>query len=79
MGCLVAAAFFINLRRRTSDALFGFFAGAFMLLAIERMILSWMNVPEQSTPVVYLVRALAFLSIIAGIVWKNMRSGRSEP
>ncbi len=78
MGCLVAAAFFLALRKRTADALFGFFAGAFILLALERMILSWMNTPEQSTPAVYLVRALAFLCIIAGIVSKNVRAGRSE-
>lgn len=72
MGCLVASFFFIQLRRRTADGLFAFFAAAFLLLAIERVVLSYMNVPEQSTPAVYVLRALSFLSIILGIVWKNL-------
>lgn len=80
MGCLVAAFFFLRLQQRTADSLFGFFAGAFVLLAIERIVLSWMNVPEQSTPAVYLLRALAFLSIILGIAVKNMKGARrGEP
>jgi hypothetical protein len=72
MGCLVAALFFLDLRRRTGDAFFAFFAGAFLLLGVERVVLGFLNVPEQSTPAVYVLRALAFSLIILGIVWKNL-------
>ncbi|HEV7178624.1 MAG TPA: DUF5985 family protein [Candidatus Baltobacteraceae bacterium] len=74
MGCLVATCFFLLLRRRTSDALFAFFAAAFFLLAVERFVLSWMDIPEQSTSAVYLIRFMAFVCIILGIVWKNRRA-----
>ncbi len=71
-GCLVAAFFFLQMFRRTRDGLFVFFGLAFLILALERFVLSWMNTPEESTPAVYLLRLAAFLCILYAIVRKNL-------
>lgn len=71
-GCVVAGMFFMRMRSRTGDAFFLFFALAFWILALERLVLSWLNVPEELTPTVYLLRLIAFLSILFAIVRKNL-------
>lgn len=76
MGCLVAAIFFWRMARKTSDRLFVWFTLAFALLALERLILSAYNTPEESTPLVYLLRLAAFGFIIFAIVGKNLESSR---
>lgn len=72
MGCLVAAMFFQRLGRKTQDRLFGLFAVAFVIFALERLVLSIMNTPEAGTPTVYLMRLAGFLCIIVAIVGKNL-------
>lgn len=73
MGCFVAALFFARMLKRTSDRLFLYFAVAFSILALERLVLSALNTPETTTPVVYLMRLAAFICIIVGIVSKNVK------
>jgi Family of unknown function (DUF5985) len=73
MGCIVAALFFGRLSVRTPDRVFFlFFAIAFSILALERFILSLLNAPETSTPIIYLMRLAAFVCIIIAIVNKNL-------
>lgn len=67
----VAAAFFWRFWRRTADRFFLIFAGAWMLLGIERLVLGLLNEPEQLNPGIYFIRLAAFLLIIAAIVDKN--------
>jgi hypothetical protein len=73
-GCLtmayaVVGFFFLRFWRTSRDRLFAFFAAAFWLLAVQRAVITLMNVSE----LVYLLRALAFLVIIAAIIDKNRR------
>jgi hypothetical protein len=70
-GFLVAVLFFVKFRRQTGDRLFSFFAAAFALLFAQRVMLAF--APHASVHVewFYLIRLLAFLLIIAGIVDKN--------
>jgi hypothetical protein len=68
---LVAALFFAISWRRTSDRFFLIFALAFTLLAIERLILGLLNLPESPLLSIYIVRLVAFLLIIIAIVDKN--------
>lgn len=70
-GCLVVALFFVRYYRRTSDALFIYFAVAFALLAAEK--LAVLIVPDwfPEPPWLFLVRLAAFLAIGAGIWDKN--------
>jgi peptidoglycan/LPS O-acetylase OafA/YrhL len=73
MGYLVAALFFLRFWRRTHDRLFMCFAGAFALLAVQRVALviaaDWM----EDAPWLYLIRLTAFVLIVFAIVSKNTK------
>ena len=69
---LVAAMFFTKFWTTTRDRLFGFFAAAFAILAVQRLLLPIAS-PEMSS-FLYVVRVIAFLLIIIAIVDKNRAS-----
>ena len=70
-GYLVAAAFFHRFWKQTGDRFFVFFALAFALLAVQRVLLiSSLDLLENKTWA-YSLRLLAFTLIIYGIVAKN--------
>ena len=69
------ALFFMRFWRKSHDRLFAWFALAFLLLGIERVVM--VTFPGEAHFQVYLVRLLAFLFIIYGI-WDKNRSG-SKP
>jgi hypothetical protein len=71
LAFFVAAAFFLRFWRRTADRFFLIFAGAWVLLGVERLVLGIMNQPEQLNPGVYFIRLAAFLFIIIAIIDKN--------
>jgi len=73
MGCGVAALFFLRFWRKTSDRLFLLFAVSFSLMALNRILMGVVRLPEQGYPYVYVVRLVANLMIIYGIVDKNRR------
>jgi hypothetical protein len=73
-GCLtmvyaVIGLYFLRFWRVSHDRLFGFFAVAFWILAAQRAVVTLMVVSE----LVFLLRALAFIVIIAAIIDKNRR------
>lgn len=71
LGFFVAAAFFWRFWRRTGDQFFLIFAGAWVLLGVERFVLGLLNQPEQLNPGIYFIRLAAFLLIIVAIIDKN--------
>jgi hypothetical protein len=71
MGFGVVGLFFLRFWRRTGDRLFGLFAISFSLMAVNRAMLGVVHLSENGYPYVYLVRLLANLLIIYGIVDKN--------
>jgi uncharacterized membrane protein len=73
MGYLVASMFFLKFWSEARDRLFGLFAAAFALLAVQRFVLPFTPADVEWLP--YLIRLVAFLLIIVAIVDKN-RSGR---
>jgi len=73
----VAALCFFKSATRTGDRLFYFFGAAFAALGADRLVLAWINIPEGNEPQVYVLRLIAFLLILIGIVDKN-RSRRSS-
>ncbi len=75
MGYLVCALFFLRFWRDARDRLFLLFAGAFILLAVQRMALTLVGDEPAAALPLYGLRLLAFLVIIAAIVDKN-RSAR---
>jgi membrane-associated PAP2 superfamily phosphatase len=76
-GYVVAAVFFAKFWSRTRDTLFGWFASAFGLLALEQALLSWEGVPREEQTWVYLLRLGAFLLIIVAVARKNGRARTS--
>ena len=78
-GYAVAGLFFLRFGRDTRDRLFAIFATAFWLLCLQRILLAARGtlVNGENQAYLYVVRLLAFLLIIAGILDKN-RSAKDE-
>lgn len=64
----VAGLFFARFWHETHDRLFGWFAGAFALLCAQRLLLV---IAGETSPMLYLVRLVAFTLIIVAFVEKN--------
>lgn len=75
MGYAVAGLFFLRFWRETRDRLFGIFAGAFWLLALQRLLLALFQNPDNEQIWLYGIRLLAFVLILFAIVDKNRAGG----
>lgn len=74
MGYLVAGLFFLKFWVESRDRLFLAFAVAFALLAAQRAVLALVRSLSDVALMLYALRVLAFLVIIAAIVDKNRPS-----
>jgi hypothetical protein len=68
---IVAAGFFWRFYRQTRDMLFLAFAAAFFVEGMNRLSFLFIEVPNEGSPVIYVVRLIAFLLILAAVVRKN--------
>ena len=68
---LAAGVFFLRFWRDTRDSLFLAFGVAFLIEGLNRIAVLFLSNPSEGTPAIYLVRLLAFLIILAGIINKN--------
>ena len=78
MGFLVCGVFFLRFWRDGRDRFFLLFAASFFVEGVNRLVLGTSARPSEGAPIIYLVRLLAFLLILAAIVDKN-RSGGAAP
>lgn len=78
MACFTASLFFIRFWRATRDRFFLFLAVAFFIESINRALLGLMTYSNEQEPFFYLIRLLAFLVILYGIIDKNWRARRNE-
>jgi multisubunit Na+/H+ antiporter MnhB subunit len=78
MASLVAALFFLRFWRETRERLFAFFSLAFLGLGATWLGLAIINHPadEAQQEYAYVVRLVAFVIFLIGIIDKNRRSGR---
>ena len=76
MACVVAALFFLRFWRNTRDRLFGLFAAAMGLLAVNWVALAFTTGDETLRTVLYGVRLVAFVVILVAIVDKNRAGAR---
>lgn len=77
LGHVIAALYFLKFWKRSRDPLFVFFTVAFALLGVQRVaMLAWPRADERGQVLLYGLRLLAFVLILAAIVQKN-RTGRT--
>ena len=70
----VAALTFLRFWKMTRDRLFIFFAAAFVVLALNWLVLAMTDPASEDRYHVFLLRLLAFAFILYGIVDKNRRA-----
>ena len=70
---LTAGVFFLKFWRQTRDVLFLGFAAAFLIEGVNRATFLLLERPDEGKPSLYAVRLLAFLLLLAAIVYKNRR------
>lgn len=75
-GYLVAAGFFWRFFRKTRDRLFAAFAAAFVLFALNQALVGLFQVATEPESLVYVLRILGFVVILAAILDKNVRPSR---
>lgn len=78
MASFIAMLFFLRFWRQTGDIFFLLFAVAFGLDAATRAILAVWRLPEDTEPLVYLLRLVMFGLIIVAIVHKNRPNRRGR-
>ena len=71
MASAAIALFFLKFLRESRDRLFGFFAAAFAVLACDWLVQACVTPRHESQHYIFLIRLLAFLLIIGGVVDKN--------
>jgi hypothetical protein len=71
MGCAAIGLFFLRFYRKTRDSLLAIFAAAFWLLGLNWAALAFAQQDEVRTWL-YVVRLIAFLLILGGIIQKNI-------
>lgn len=72
-GYVMVALFFLRFWSASRDRLFALFAGAFGVLAVQRLALSLTGESMENQTMFYLLRLAAFVVIIVAIVDKNRR------
>lgn len=77
MGFFIAGLFFFKFWHRTADALFAFFALAFLMLALNQTLTAFSRIPLEERTWLYLLRLAAFVLILIGIVTKNQKIRRT--
>lgn len=78
MGCLVVVLFFAGFWRETGDRFFALFAAAFLVFAVNRFVLTFLDEDAEARTALYVVRLLAFLLIIGAIIDKNVRPSEAS-
>ena len=71
MACFTASLFFLRSWSKTRDAFFLFFAIAFGIEGMGRVILGLTDPSDETEPLIYLIRLLAFSIILFAIIYKN--------
>lgn len=71
MASLIIGLFFLRFWKKTRDRFFLFFAVAFSLEGLNRVMLG-LTQGSENEPIIYLVRLLSFVLILIAIIDKNM-------
>lgn len=77
IGTAVASLFFLRFWLKTSDRLFLYFSLAFLILAVNRIVMAIAVISSDDHPIIYLMRSFAYGLIILAIVDKNRKKSVS--
>ena len=73
-GALTVAMLFHRFWRDTRDRIFAFFGSAFLMLCLNWTTLIFIEPRLETRHYAYVLRLIAFLLILAGIIDKNRRT-----
>lgn len=76
-GCLMVAIFFVHYWRSSRERLFVYFSAAFGLMTVQWVASALSGTDEEHHAYLLILRILAFICIIAGIVDRNRRDRRA--
>jgi membrane-associated PAP2 superfamily phosphatase len=78
MGFVCIALFFLRFWRQSRDSFHLLFAGAFALLAVQRVLLAALSDERESLPESYLLRLAAYVLIVVAVARKNAPTPRDR-
>lgn len=78
MGFAVGGLYFLRFWRQTRDRLFGIFALAFWMLALNRVALIFVEETSELGSGVFVIRLLGYVLIVVAIVDKNRGAPRDQ-
>jgi uncharacterized membrane protein len=76
MGYAIGALFFFRFWKESRDRLFLMFGIAFAVLALQQLLYGLTNEATESPALLYLIRLIAFVIILVGILDKNLKARR---
>jgi hypothetical protein len=76
MANFTASLFFFKFWRRSRDRFFMFFALAFAIEGLIRIMLGVIHYSSEQEPLFYLVRLFSYVLILVAIIDKNRRGAR---
>lgn len=78
LGWAIAGLFFLRFWRQTRDSFFLYFAAAFWLEGLTRILAAVLVSTTEDEPLLYLIRLFAYALVIAAI-WQKNRPGANPP
>lgn len=78
ISCWAVAVFFLRFWRASRDRLFAFFAVAFALLGFQWLSIGLLTWEAESRHEPFVLRLLAFLVILLGVIDKNRRVSQDK-
>jgi uncharacterized membrane protein len=76
MGYAIGALFFFRFWKESRERLFLMFGIAFAVLALQQLLYGLTNEATESPALLYLIRLIAFVIILVGILDKNLKARR---
>ena len=76
MGYAVAGLFFLRFWKDTGDRFFAILGASFLMLGLQRLLVSLTPLVSDHLPYLYVLRLLAYVFILIAIVDKNRATQR---
>jgi hypothetical protein len=73
LACFTASLFFLKFWKSTKDRFFLFFAVSFAMEGGGRLIMGLTEYSDETEPLLYLIRLLAYMLILFAIIDKNRK------